>query len=85
MILSINSDYPEIPEQYSSEIHALIFTLMDLIRRAYAVKGAHQDDPERAIEAAIKWARDRYPEIPGKSPEELAQILRQRGLIITKR
>lgn len=84
MILSINAEFPEIPEQYSPDVHALIFTLMDLIRRAYAVREIHQD-PDKVVEATIAWSRERHPEILDKSPEELAQILRQRGLLISKR
>lgn len=81
MILNINGNFPEIPEQFSSDVHALIFTLMDLIRRVYASREIHQDDPDKAVEATIAWGRERHPEILDMSPEEIAQILRHRGLI----
>ena len=84
MILRIISDYPEIPEQLSPEVHAIVFNLMDLIRRACAAQKTDQMDPEKAVEATIAWAREKHPEVSSKTPEELAQILRHRGLSISK-
>jgi len=80
MRLVIDMDYPEIPEQFSSNVYALVFGLLNLIRRTCSARGSLQEDPEKAIEATIAWGRERHPEILEKTPEELAELIEQRRL-----
>ena len=79
MRITINENYPEIPEYLSSDVYLLIFNLLALIRRTYTAQ-MNQVSPEKAIEASIAFARERHPEVLDKTPAEIAEIIRQKRL-----
>ena len=83
MRLSIDMSYPEIPEQLSQDVYALVFGLLNLIRKTCVTRRIPQDDPEKAIEATIAWARERHPEIQEMTPQELAELIKRQRLSIS--
>ena len=85
MRISINENYPEIPEYLSSDVYLLIFNLLALIRRTYKAQEMNQVSPEKAIEASIAFARERHPEVLDKTPAEIAELISQKRLAMSRR
>ena len=85
MRITINENYPEIPEYLSSDVHLLIFNLLALIRRTYMAQETNQVTPEKAVEASIAWARERHPEVLDKTPTEIAELISQKRLAMSRR
>ena len=80
MRITINENYPEIPEYLSSDVYLLIFNLLALIRRTYTAQEMNQVTPEKAIEASIAFAREHHPEVLDKTPAEIAELISQKRL-----
>ena len=83
MRITINENYPEIPEYLSQDVYLLIFNLLALIRRTYTAQ-MNQVSPEKAIEASIAFARERHPEVLDKTPAEIAELISQKRLAMSR-